>query len=92
MNPQVIVHERQQLRIGYGQYAALRGVAFLGRSSLNRIADDFQRGRSWSEITANNGSRINELTNWFGGLIRTTNNVGRQLQSQQLRPNTRLRP
>ena len=92
VNPQIVVQERQQLRIGYGQYAALRGVAFLGRSSLNRIADDFQRGRSWSEITANNGSRINELTSWFGGLIRTTNNVGRQLQSQQLRPNTRLRP
>lgn len=92
LNRQIIVQERQQLRMGYGQYAALRGVAFLGRGSLNRIADDYQRGRPWSEISANNGSRINELTNWFGGLIRTTNNLGRQLQGQQLRPNTRLRP
>jgi len=92
INPQVIVQERQQLRLGYGQYAALRGVAFLGRGSLSRIADDHQRGRSWSEITANNGSRINELTNWFGELIRTANNVGRQPQGQPLRPNTRLRP
>ncbi|MGH7887557.1 MAG: M48 family metallopeptidase [Candidatus Binatia bacterium] len=92
INPQIIVQERQQLRMGYGQYAALRGVAFLGRSSLNRIADDYRRGRSWSEITANNGSRINELTAWFGELIRTTNNVGRQLQGQPLRPSSRLRP
>ncbi|MGH7817160.1 MAG: hypothetical protein ACREOR_07210, partial [Candidatus Binatia bacterium] len=77
---------------GYGQYAALRGVAYLGRGSINRIADDYQRGRTWSEITANNGSRISELTAWFGELIRATNNIGRQLKSQQLRPNTRLRP
>ena len=92
INPQIIVQERQQLRVGYGQYAALRGVAYLGRGSINRIADDYQRGRTWSEITANNGSRISELTAWFGELIRATNNVGRQLKSQQLRPNTRLRP
>lgn len=92
LNPQIIVQERQQLRIGYGQYAALRGVAFLGRGSLNRIADDYQRGRPWTEISTNNGSRIGELTNWFGGLIRTANNLGRQLQGQQLRPNSRLRP
>jgi predicted Zn-dependent protease len=92
LNPQLIVQERQQLRVGYGQYAALRGVAFLGRGSLNRIADDYQRGRPWSEITSGNGSRIGELTNWFGELIRTANSVGRQLPSQQLRPNTRLRP
>ncbi len=92
VNSQIIMQERQQLRMGYGQYAALRGVAYLGRSSLNRIADDYQRGRSWSEITANNGSRINELTNWFGELIRTANNLGRQLQGQQLRPGARLRP
>jgi predicted Zn-dependent protease len=92
LNPQTIVQERQQLRMGYGQYAALRGVAYLGRGSLNRIADDYQRGRPWSEISNNHGSRISELTVWFGDLIRTTNNIGRQLQSQQFRPNTRLRP
>ena len=92
INPQIVVQERQQLGLGYGQYAALRGVALLGRSSLNRITNDYQRGRSWSEITANHGSRINELTAWFGDLIRTTNNVGRQLQGQPLRPSTRLPP
>ena len=92
INPRVIVQERQQLRMGYGQYAALRGVALLGHSSLNQIAKDYQGGRSWSEIAANHGSRINLLTAWFGDLIYTTNNVGRQLQSQQARPGLRLRP
>jgi hypothetical protein len=46
---QVIVQERQKLQVGYGQYAAMRGLAYLGRGSINRIVDDYQRGRAWSE-------------------------------------------
>ena len=90
--PQLVVQERQQLRLGYGEYAALRGVAYLGRGSLNRIADEYQRGRSWAELSTNSGSRINELMGWMGELIRTTSNIDRQLKGQQQRPNTRLRP
>ena len=67
MSPQAIVQERQQLQIGYGQYAALRGVAYLGRGAISRVVDDYQRGRPWSEITANNGTRLNELM--FGSAI-----------------------
>lgn len=88
LHPQTILQERQQVRTGYGQYAALRGVAYLGRASLGRIADDFHRGRSWSEISANHGTRVSDLTAWFGELFRTTNNVGRQ----PFRPSTRFRP
>lgn len=84
LSPQAIVQERQQLQIGYGQYAGLRGVSQLGRGALRQIADDYQRGRSWSEITVNNGTRVNELIVWFGDLIRTTNSMGQQLQ--RLRP------
>lgn len=91
LNPQVIVQERQQLRLGYGEYGALRGLAYIGRGSLQRIADDYQRGRSWSDLAANNGSRITDVRSWIDGLIRTTNNVGRQQKNQQFRPNTRLR-
>jgi len=90
-SPQTIVQERQQLQTGYGQYAGLRGVAYLGRGSLNRVADDYQRGLPWSEIAASNGTRLNELMVWFGDLIRTTNNMGQQLQRQQLRQGTRYR-
>jgi predicted Zn-dependent protease len=90
-SPQTIVQERQQLQTGYGQYAGLRGVAYLGRGSLNRVVDDYQRGLPWSEIAANNGTRLNELMVWFGDLIRTTNNMGQQLQRQQLRQGTRYR-
>ena len=89
MSPQAIVQERQQLQIGYGQYAALRGVAHLGRGAISRVVDDYQRGRPWSDITANNGTRLNELSVWFSDLIRTTNNIGQQLQLQQ--PRQRIR-
>ncbi|MGH7810119.1 MAG: hypothetical protein ACREP5_07570, partial [Candidatus Binatia bacterium] len=76
----------------YGQYAALRGLAYLSRGSLQRIADDYQRGRSWSEMTVAQGGRITDLTRWFGELMQITSNAARQLRSQQLRPNTRLHP
>jgi len=66
-------------------------VAYLGRGSLNRVVDDYQRGLPWSEIAASNGTRLNELMGWFGDLIRTTNNMGQQLQRQQLRQGTRYR-
>jgi hypothetical protein len=59
---------------------------------MNRIADDYRRGRSWAELSANNGSRITELMGWMGEFIRTTGNIDRQLKGQQPRPNTRLRP
>jgi predicted Zn-dependent protease len=91
MNPQSIVQERQQLQTGYGQYAALRGVAYLGRGTISRIVDDYQRNRPWSEIAANNGTRLNELMVWLGDVIRTTNNMGQQLQRQQPRQGTRYR-
>ena len=91
-NPQVILQERQQLGVGYGQYAALRGLSYLGGGSINRIIDDYRRGRSWSEISSNNGSRLSELISWLGGVVRTTNALGRQPRNQQFRPNYRLRP
>ena len=86
LSPQAIVEERQQLQIGYGQYAALRGTAHLGRGSFSRVADDYKRGRPWADVTDNNGTRLNELMVWFGDLIRTTNNMGQQLQRQPSRP------
>jgi hypothetical protein len=78
--------------IGYGQYGSLRGVAYLDRGSINRIVNDYQRGRAWSEITTSNGSGVNEFMVWLGEFMRTVNNLERQLKSQQPRPGTRLRP
>jgi Zn-dependent protease with chaperone function len=91
-SPQIVFQERQQLRVGYGQYAALRGVSYLGRGSINRVVEQYQRGLSWSEITSNNGSRLNELTAWIGDVMRTTSSMGRQPRNQQPRPSVRLRP
>jgi metalloendopeptidase OMA1, mitochondrial len=91
LRPQVVVQERQQLRVGYGQYAGLRGIAFLGRGSINRIAADYARGQSWSNIAQINGSQVNDLTLWMGNVIRTTNSAARQLRGLPYRPGTRLR-
>jgi len=85
MSPQAVAQERQQLQTGYGQYAALRGVAYIGRGAITRVVEEYQRGRPWSDIAANNGTRLNDLTVWFSELIRTTNNMGQQLQRQQPR-------
>ena len=85
MNPQTIVQERQQLRVGYGQYTALRGLSYLGHGSVARIVTDYQAGQSWSEIAQSNGSRINDLTAWIGDVMRTTNDRVRQLRGQPYR-------
>jgi predicted Zn-dependent protease len=91
LGPQTIVQERQQLRVGYGQYAALRGLSYLGRGSIRGIWAEYERGTPWSDIAQRNGSRLNELTVWINDVIRTTNNVVRQLRSQQFRPSFRPR-
>jgi len=80
LRPEIIYRERQQLGLGYGQYAALRGVSYLGRGPINRIVDDYQRGRPWSDIAQSNGSRISELTTWIGDVISTTNGVAQRLR------------
>lgn len=89
LSPQIVVQERQKLRVGYGQYAALRGVAYLGRGSINRVVADYERGRSWTEIAQSHGSRLNELTVWIGDVIRTTHTISRQLRSYG--PSSRIR-
>jgi len=80
-SPQVVLQERQQLGLGYGQYAALRGVSYLGRGSIKRIIDDYRRGRPWSEIADDNGLRLSDLMSWIGELARTTNRMTTQLRT-----------
>lgn len=92
MSPQLVFQERQQFQVGYGQYAALRGVSYLGRAPARRVLEDYQRGRPWAEVALNNGVRVSELTGWIDGLIRTTNSLGRQMRSQSLRRHYRPGP
>jgi hypothetical protein len=47
-------------------------------------------GRSWSEITTNNGSLIGDLMSWVNEVIRTTHKIGGQVR--QFSPYGRLRP
>ncbi|HEX4991272.1 MAG TPA: hypothetical protein VFW91_21040, partial [Candidatus Binatia bacterium] len=89
LNLLTIVNERQQLKVGYGQYAALRGLTYLGRGSIRNIVAEYQRGRSWSTIAQDNASGLNELTAWMTNLMRTTSAVGRQLRTQPYRSSPR---
>ncbi len=91
LSPQAVYQERQQLRVGYGQYGALRGVSYLGRGSVNRVVAAYERGQSWSELAQGNGVRISELTGFMGDVIRRINALNRQLRSQPYRPNYRMR-
>jgi hypothetical protein len=91
LSPQAIFQERQQLRVAYGQYAALRGVSYLGRESVARIAAGYERGQPWSDLARINGVRIAALTIWIGDVIRTTNALSRQFKYQPYRPSYRLR-
>jgi hypothetical protein len=90
LNLLTIVNERQQLKVGYGQYAALRGLTYLGRGSIRNIVAEYQRGRSWSTIAQDNASGLNELTAWITDLMRTTSAVGRQLRTQPYRSRPRM--
>jgi hypothetical protein len=90
LNLLTIVNERQQLKVGYGQYAALTGLTYLGRGSIRNIVAEYQRGRSWSTIAQDNASGLNELTAWITDLMRTTSAVGRQLRTQPYRSSPRM--
>lgn len=87
MDPSTLYQERQQLRLGYGQYAALRALSSLGRRPIRRILADYQSGVSWSDLSQSNGSRLSDLISWMGDLGRTAGAI----QSQPLRPGYRMR-
>ena len=90
LNLLTIVNERQQLKVGYGQYAALRVLRIWVGDPLGSIVAEYQRGRSWSTIAQDNASGLNELTAWITDLMRTTSAVGRQLRTQPYRSSPRM--
>lgn len=91
VDPVVVFQERQQLQIGYGQYAALRGLSYLGKAPLRRLVTDYQSGTSWSNLAENQGTRIVDLISWMGELLRTTATIQSQSGSQPFRPGYRVR-
>ena len=72
MDPSRLNQERQQLRLGHGQYAALRGVSFLARTSLRRVLIAYERGSSWSEMTKRYSIKVTDLLSFMRRLLRTT--------------------
>ena len=70
MSPSLVYQERQQLGVGYGQYAALRALASLGKAPLKRVFGAYESGLRWSEIAESNGARLSELISWMGEIGR----------------------
>jgi hypothetical protein len=86
MDPSLLYQERQQLGIGYGQYAALRAISYLGRSSLRRIVADYQSGTRWYDLSESYGTRLSELISWMGDLQRTATVMQGQLRNPSFAP------
>lgn len=86
IDPSAVYQERQQLRLGYGQYAALRGLSYLGRASIRRVAADYQNGLAWSNLSDNHGARLIDLISWMGDLLRTSAAFQGQLRNQPVAP------
>ncbi len=91
INPSLVYRERQEVGLGYGQYAALRGVSVLGGTSLPRVAGDYQRGIRWFNLAEANGTRISTLVSWMGDLMRTTASIQGQFGGQAPSSRYRLR-
>jgi predicted Zn-dependent protease len=82
MDPSLVARERQEIGLDYGNYAAIRGVSYLGRASPKRVFSDFRNGVNWSDIAQNNGTRLSELISFMGQLARTTSTIHSQLRNQ----------
>lgn len=91
MNPNLVYQENQRLRVGYGQYGALRLLSSSGRISLSRIVGDYQKGLSWSELSETHGARLIDVISWMGDLRRTAAAFHGQLRYQPSTPGTRTR-
>lgn len=91
MDPSVLYQERQQLRLGYGQYAALRALSSFGRTPLRRVVGDYQSGVGWSDLSQSNGTRLIELISFMGDLLRTAASIRGQMPSQSPSPRYRTR-
>ena len=61
-----VARERKALKIGYGEYAALRAVSVLGKSSIKGVVADYQNGKRWSDLAADHGARLGEVVAWMG--------------------------
>ena len=69
IDPAHLFQERQQLRLGYGQHAALRGLAWLGYAPLRQVRKSYDRGLSWSELSRTHGTRIAEILTFMRRLL-----------------------
>ncbi len=84
MSPASVYEERRRVGLEYGQYAALRALAALGKTSSERLVQEYKSGTSWSDLAHEHGVDMVDLISWLGDLRRTV--ASRSQQQNQLRP------
>ncbi len=76
MSPSAVYQERQRVGLDYGQYAALRALSYLGRTSWTRVLSDYGSGLTWSDLARRHGVQLIDLISWIGDLRRTVASRG----------------
>jgi hypothetical protein len=82
MDPGFLHQERQNARLSYGEYTALRGLSFKGkgRTSFGQIFRTYARGTNWTEMTQRYKVPITELLSFMRRIWRTTAKVQGRLR------------
>ncbi len=75
MDPYFLYQERQKVRLSYGEYVALRGLSFKGRTSFGPVHRTYARGTNWTDMTQRYSVPITELLSFIRRIWRTTAKV-----------------
>ncbi|MFB3060232.1 MAG: M48 family metallopeptidase [Candidatus Binatia bacterium] len=75
MDPYFLYQERQKVRLSYGEYVALRGLSFKGRTSFGQVLRTYGRGTNWTDMTQRFSVPITELLSFMRRIWRTTAKV-----------------
>jgi len=80
MDPYFLYQDRQKVRLSYGEYAALRGLSFKGRTSFRQVLKTYARGTNWTDMTQRYSVPITELLSFMRRIWRTTAKVQGRLR------------
>ena len=79
-DPSFLAKEMQRYRLGYGEYATLRGVVFISKVSTRRVLQSYRRSSGWSDVTQRHGVKLTDLISFLGRVLRTSRTVQRQFR------------
>ncbi|NIO11733.1 MAG: M48 family metalloprotease [Deltaproteobacteria bacterium] len=75
VDPNLLYQERQRLRMGYGEYTALRSLAFKGKTSFRGLVASYTHGTSWSNLARRYSVPMADLTSFIRQIGQTTARV-----------------